>query len=278
MITLLALAGGTGCQQETQQPKTGSLLPQPPPIVLREARLIFQRPDGIYLSSPVASSPRLITRNATYPRWLPDGTRFVFIRDNRVMQHDTGNGTERELARDDLIQAVAVNPSSGDILFATGNGIHRVGSATGKTERLIHGQRALELDAHGTTLVTTEKIPLRGFGIKRYALADTAGDAAGGTLLGRGCSASLSPDGTLATLNLDGHRELAILDVKEGRIRQTIPAPTGIQLDNQYWSNHPDWIAAVSHGGDILLQRVSDAACWQLTTTGDTDRPDLFVP
>jgi len=273
LITLLALAGGTGCQRETQ-PAGGDLVPSPPPKVLRRARLLFQRPDGIYLVNPVDSPPRRVTPHATYPRWLPDGVRFVFIRDNRVMLHDTTDGTENELAREEQIRAVAINTPSGDILFAAGNGIHRIGQATGKTEQLIHGNLAYELDAHGTILVTTEKLPLRGFVVKRYALLNT-GD---GTLLGRGCSASLSPDGTLATLNLDRHRELAILDVHAGSTRQTIPAPAGMQLDNQYWSNHPDWIAAVSHGGDILLQRVSDAACWQLTTTGDSDRPDLFIP
>ncbi len=274
LATLLAITGGTGCQRETRQPTAGSLAPPPLPKVLREARLLFQRPDGIYLATPADSSPRRVTPDATYPRWLPDGLRLVFIRDNRIMLHEIADGAERELTRGNHIRAVTVNRGNGDILFADASGIHRTGIETGKTEQLVSTKRAYELAAHGSVLVATETLALRGFGIRRYH----AHSPDAGTLLGRGCSASISPDGTLTTLNLDGHRELAILDVHAGSTRQTIPAPADMQLDNQYWSNHPDWIAAVSHGGDILLQRVSDAACWQLTATGDTDRPDLFIP
>jgi len=115
---------------------------------------------------------------------------------------------------------------------------------------------------------------LRGFGIKRYSLATDDESI----LLGRGCSASLSPNGTRATLNLNGHRELALLDVRTGDTLATLSAPPDTQLDNQYWSNHPDWITAVSHKGDIFLQRVTDGTCWRITRTGDADRPDLFVP
>jgi len=268
----LALLAGAGCQREAQPVATG-LQPPPPPAVLREARLLFHRPDGIYLARPFDGNERLVTPDASYPRWLPDGKRFVFIRDSRIMLHHTGDGSERELAHGQQVRAVAVNPINGNVLFAAADGVHRIDIATGGTQRLIPGKRAYELAARGNVLVVTEQLPLRGFGIRRYTLPSTSA-----TLLGRGCSASLSPDGTLATLNLDGHRELAILEIHSGAVRKTLPAPPGMQLDNQYWSGHPDWIAAVSHSGDILLQRVADAAAWQITTTGDADRPDLFIP
>ncbi len=274
VAALLALVATVGCRQDAPVPEGVIPQQQPLPGVLRDAKLLFQRPDGIYLVRPFEGNARRVTPDAIYPRWLPDGRRFVFIRADRVMLHDTVEGGEHELAQGRQLRAVAANPVNGNVLFASGTGIHRVIIGNREIQRLIPGDRTYGLDAHGNLLMATEKAPLRGFGIVRYTLPATGE----GTLLGRGCSASLSPDGTLTTLNLHGHRQLAILDVHSGTVRKTLHAPEGKQLDNHAWSNHPDWIATVSHGGDILLQRVSDEACWQITSTGDADRPDLFIP
>lgn len=273
LVVVLTMIITVGCREETALPES-SLPPPPPPNSLRGSRLLYQRPGGIYLARPFEGGTRRVTSDAIYPRWLPDGRRFVFIRENRIMLHDTGDGSEHELARGEQIRAVAVNHANGGILFAAGNGIHRFTIGNSETEQLISGDRAYGLGAHENLLIATEKTPLRGFGIVRYALSDIGE----GTLLGRGCSASLSPDGTLTTLNLHGHRELALVDVHTGTVRKILHAPEGKRLDNHAWSNHADWIATVSHGGDVLLQRVADAACWQITTTGDANRPDLFIP
>jgi hypothetical protein len=52
-----------------------------------------------------------------------------------------------------------------------------------------------------------------------------------------------------------------------------------LRLDNQQWSNRPEWIMTVREGPrrDILAQRVADGRVWRLTDDGDADRPDLFV-
>jgi len=271
ILPLVALGMISGCRRDSPSALETD---QPPPASLRQARLLFQRPDGIYLAKPSDGHTVRVTINAAYPRWFPDGRRFVFIRQDRVMLHDTTDASERELAHSSQIRALAVNRANGDVFLATANGTYRIAPGSGNTEPVPVGGPAYELSACGPVLITTERLPLRGFGIKRYSLATDDESI----LLGRGCSASLSPNGTRATLNLNGHRELALLDVRTGDTLATLSAPPDTQLDNQYWSNHPDWITAVSHKGDIFLQRVTDGTCWRITRTGDADRPDLFVP
>ncbi len=269
---------GIGCRPaekpEAATPSSLAIALSAPPE-LAAARLLYQRPDGIYLADPATASGRLIIPGGRYPRWFRDGRRFAFLRGQQILLADTGTlPAELLLATAKEPAAVAVRPDGQAVLFIEGDTIRQVELDTGAGTTLLAGFAFRELAAgNHHRIVATVKVPLRGFRMMQFDLPDRKA-----TLLGNGCSASLSPDGSTATLNLDGHRQLALLDLQTGAIRQHLPAPAPHQFDNQSWSNHTNWIAAVCHQGNVMLQRVSDHAAWQLTTTGDVDRPDLFIP
>jgi hypothetical protein len=267
--------GVSSCRNEHKLPEGSAILDTAPPADLQASRLLFQRPDGIYLLIPFANKqPKRVTDGGTYPRWFPDGVRFSYIRDGHVYIHNLRDATDIKIATDPNTRAVAINPVSEDVFFSSNSGVYRVKRGHSDAERLLSGDHVYGLSVHANTLMTTEKATLRGFGIVRRHL--TFPERA--KRIGDGCSASISPDGKRTTLNLHGHRKLAILNIASGHQTRTLTAPPGEQFDNHAWSNHTNWIASVSHEGNVLIQRVSDSACWQVTHTGDANRPDLFIP
>ncbi len=270
-----------GCRRGEQPPSATEAGGNPfvkTPAALDRALLLYQDGEGILLSRPAAGeAPRRVAPGGRYPRWLSDGRHFVFIRGNDVLLHDLDDGSEIVLASPGKPGAVAVNAVGDDVFFIADRAVYRVRGAVAKgelprVEAVLQGADFREIAIHGDRIVTTTGIPLRGYGV--YVHEPPYGDE---RRLGKGCSAGLSPDGTLATINLDGHTELALIDVASGERRGVVPAPAGRQLDNQCWSNHPDWIAAVSHENRVYLQRVPDGAVWAVVGP-EGDRPSLFVP
>jgi len=273
-VLLVISIGCTPAEKTDAPPPPAQDTPLPAPPELQAARLLYQRPDGIYLANPATGNGRLIIPGGRYPRWFRDGRRFAFLRGQQILLADIDTlPTERLLATAKEPAGVAVRPDGRAVLFIEGDTIRQVALDTGTDTTLLSGFAFRELAAGTNAIVATVKVPLRGFRMMRFDLPD--GSA---TTLGSGCSASLSPDGTTATLNLEGHRQLALVNLQTHDTRQHLPAPAPHQLDNQYWSNHTNWIAAVCHNGNVMLQRISDHATWRTTTTRDADRPDLFVP
>jgi hypothetical protein len=58
-----------------------------------------------------------------------------------------------------------------------------------------------------------------------------------------------------------------------------VSAPAGMKFDNQYWSNHQQWIISTSEGAhhDIYVHHVPSDTAYRVTTSGDCDRGDLYV-
>lgn len=269
---LLALAAGSlgGCGPAAEPPAAAAL-----PPALQGARLLYQRPDGIHLRVLGEDRSTLLVAIGTYPRWAPDGQSFVFLRGRQVVRYAFRDGSEKIVAEADQPRALAFHPDGRRILFTDGKQIKSVPVDGGAPSVVLSGPRFYELDAaaSGDFLVATVKS--FGYRVQRFDLP--AGTA---TEIGRGCSASLSPDDRLATVNLAGHGRLALRDSRTGAERGELRAPAGYSFDNQKWANHPDWIVVVSEGDrrDVYAQRVGDGQVWRLADNGDADRPDLFVP
>lgn len=277
-IAILAFI--VGCHRGQESPSTEAIAAEPfikPPSVLDQALLLYHDNKGILLSRPASgSAPVRVTRDGRYPRWFPDGRRFVFIRGGNVVLHDLADESEIVLAAPGNPSAVAVNAVGDEVLYIADKAIYRVRDVTGtretlRVDKLLHGADFRELAMRGNRIVTTTKTQLRGYGV--YLHEPPYGD---GRRLGKGCSAGLSPDGTIATVNLRGHTKLALIDLPGGKARHVVPTPPGLALDNQCWSNHPDWITAVSHENRVYLQRVPDGAVWAVIGP-DGDRPSLFI-
>lgn len=94
-----------------------------------------------------------------------------------------------------------------------------------------------------------------------------------------GCSASISPDGSYVTVNSNSHKELLLFDRQKNRQTSSLQMIEGRTFDNQYWANNQDWIASKSDGAseNIYLHHVPSSTGFQVTFSGDGDRPDYFI-
>ena len=273
-MLLLGACGGCG-RSAARDSRAAAPVPPGAPPELAGARLLYQRPDGIYLRTLGQHQSVRLVEDAANPRWAPDGQSFAFLRGSRIMVHDLRDSSERVLAEVPRPRAVAFHPDGQKVLFTDGKSVKAVDLRGGPPIPLVTGPEFLELDVarQGDFFAATVKSAL-GYRVRRFDLP--SGKA---TEMGRGCSASVSPDGRWITVNLDGHVRLSLRDSQTGAERGGLQAPAGLRFDNQKWSNHPGWLAAVAEGKrqDVFVQRVSDSRAWRITDDGDADRPDLFV-
>jgi len=236
--------------------------------------LVFQRPVGIYSWRLGDSAPTLLARDGNYPRWAPDGRAIAFLRGNDLMVIGADGQGVRRLAAAETAKAVAWHPDGDRVLFTDGTTIKSVSIETLAVETVAAGFRFLGVDIapDGRRLVSTVK----KLGYHVYAFDLQTGRH---WKLGPGCSASLAPDGRLVTNNIGAHHELILRAWQTGALVRTLRAPEGTAHDNHFWSNHPDWIACIKEGDrtDIMLCQISANRCIQVTSTGDCDRPDLYV-
>ena len=233
----------------------------------------YQRPDGIYVKSlDGTDGPRRLAADARYPRFSPGGRSLAFVRGNDIGMVDVADGRETQLAGAGQGRAVAWHPDGKEVLFTDGDSIRAVALGTRHTRTVLEGFSFKELDMAGSRLVAT---------VTRLYLQVRAFDLETGRHweLARGCSASLDPAGERVTNNRLGHGTLALLNWADGAVAGAIPAPGPDGFDNQFWSNHPDWIVSVTEGDkqDVYLHHTSGTFLLQVTDEGDCDRPDLFL-
>ena len=268
---LLAAALSIGC--DARRPTPPAAWPLAAPAELEGAQLLYQRPDGIWLLEIGAGLPRRLAEGGRWPRWAPDGRSFAFVRGNRILLRNLDNGAERDLAGADKPRAVAFHPEGREVWFTDGARVRAVPIAGGSPRDVLSGAEFMELalSPDGRFVAATVRA-LGGYRVARFDVPSGARRD-----LERGCSAGVSADGRCITVNRGGHDRLGLLDAETGESVGEILAPPGLRLDNQQWSNHPAWIAAVIEGDrqEVVLQRVSDGSVWRVTDTGDADRPDL---
>lgn len=250
-------------------------LPLDAPAELANARLIYQRSDGIYLRTPGARSAKKLVGNGTHPRWSPDGDSFAFIRGQQVMLYDGDTKKERAVATAKKLRAVAFHPNGKEIWFIDGETIGSVRLDGGAVTERLRGSdfRELDIAIDGSFLAVTVK-RLVGYRVEIFPLP-----SGNENVVARGCSASISPDGKYVTVNTGDHTKLSLRDRASGKEWQSIHAPDSIKLDDQHWSNHPAWIVSTSEGAQrsVFVHRVDDGKSWRITPESDCRRPDLFI-
>lgn len=263
-----------GCGQR-RAPLPGTALLLEAPTELRGARLLFQRPDGVWFLELGKPAAERVAEGGRWPRWSPDGRAFAFVRGNSIFLRDAATGAERELAAARKPRAVAFHPQGNEVWYTDGARVMAVSVNGGAPREALTGAEFMELalSPDGRFAVATVRA-LGGYRVARFDLP--AGERRD---IARGCSAGVSADGRLITVNRGGHDRLDLFDAESGAFSRELLAPPDVRLDNQQWSNHPDWMAAVIEGErqDIVIQRVSDGRVWRVTDVGDADRPDLWV-
>ncbi len=240
-------------------------------------KIVYQRPDGIYTINLQDGKPVRIVPYGAYPRWSPDGKRIVFVHGNKIMLTDEDGKYVAKIATADKARAVGFTSEGKTILFSDGNYLKKVDLGTAMVSTLIENNEFREFDISKSAmrLVATVRT---FFGVKVYAF-----DLSSGTerIVSNGCSASLSPDGLFITVNDKSHTKLFLYQWQNMQRAGFVSAPEGLKFDNQFWSNHIDWIVSTSEGKgtshDIYLHYVPSNTSFRVTSTGDCDRADLFV-
>jgi dipeptidyl aminopeptidase/acylaminoacyl peptidase len=236
-------------------------------------KVVYQRGSDIYVQA-IGGKPSLLQRGASHPRWSPDGRTVAVVGERRILLIDVESGDSRSVAEVRSPRTVAWHPSGRFVYFSDGDKVREVDIVSGRDRSVISGHKMLELDVgpDGRTLVGTRQ----RFGYSIMVFDIESGDVRS---LESGCSASISPDGTLITNLLDGHQRLALLATSDGSRQRILEAPAGITYDNQFWTNHPDWIAGETEGSttDIVLINARDGHVRQITEVGDASRADVYL-
>jgi len=200
----------------------------------------------------------------------------VFMRGQQVMLYEFASKKSRALTEGNKLRAVAFHPRGDEIWFISGKSIQAVNITDGKTRTVLNDLDAYELDIarDGSFFAATVK-RLIGYRVEVFALPSGKNIE-----IGRGCSASISPDMRYVTVNTGDHTQLSLRNRANGREWKPIIAPPGLKLDNQTWSNNQEWIVSITEGEKqyVMAHRVSDGKTWRITPDSDCDRPDLFIP
>lgn len=236
--------------------------------------VVYECGEGICKTVLETGEEVLLVPRGTYPRWSPDGRYVAFLRDGGVMRIRADGGGEELLARTGSPRAVNYHPGGDEIIFTDGREVKSVSLESGEVRSLLQGREFMEIDVSpaGDRLIAT--VRERGFRIVAFRLPQGTTRS-----LVDGCSASLSPDGDLFTSLDRSHTRLSIRSFSEGTVQTVLPAPRGLKFDNQFWSNHPDWLASRSEGREenIFVHQVSTGASVKITSSGAADRPDLYL-
>lgn len=246
-------------------------------LTRKGAKIVYQCRHGICKKEIGETKPTQLANNGTYPRWSPDGRWIAFVNANAIMRMDSEGNNSQVMVKASTPRAVAWSPNGQKVLFTDGKTVREVHIKTLAVETLVAGSRFLEIDiANSFTnriLAATVKT-LFSFEVKIFNLKTGENRT-----IASGCSASLSPDGRIVTVNANDHQQLNLYWVHSGALKGRITAPHQLQFDNQFWSNSKDWIMSKSEGkrADIFIHRVSTDQALQVTFSGVCDRPDLYV-
>ncbi len=238
-------------------------------------KIVYQRPDGIYLIKVGEKSPQHLLNYGTNPRWSPNGKQIAFVHGNAIFILAIKDGTVKQLATAGKAKALCFFPDGKSVIFTDDKLLRQVDIKSRKIKTLLQGEQFYEVDIakDGKRLTATVR-GLTGFKVRIYDLQSSSNHT-----VSRGCSASISPDGSKVTVNGKKHRILYIYDWNRLKKVGQTHAPAGKRFDNQLWSNNPQWLVSTTEGKrrDIFLHHIDSDSSFQITTSGDCDRGDLYV-
>jgi hypothetical protein len=240
-------------------------------------KVVFERPDGIYIQELGTTQAKMLLNGGRYPRWSPDGTRVASIQGNMLVVTRISDKSNQRLIRINKPRALAWYPDGSALLYSDGRALKKVNLDTGSSAVLASSGPYFELDigASGDLILATTKGKVGiGWQVRGIDLREN-----NEWKVAPGCSASLSPDGRYATNLLSSHQILQFHDVELREFVGQISAPGGLKFDNHFWSNHPDWIASESEGKsrDIYAHNIHSDIAYRITSTGDAGRPDIYI-
>ena len=237
-------------------------------------KVVYQQTGGVYIRKLERDAqPRFIARGSR-PRWSPDGTRVSYISGNRIMLISEGGGKPELLVKGVKARALAFSPDGRSLFYTDGTSLKNVKIKGHEVTTVVEGYRLLEVDAAGDPVRIAATVRKR-FGYSVFAFDLQTGKH---RVVATGCSASLSPEGEVVTVNGKRHRFLNLHDWNSLRRVGRIAAPAGEKFDNQLWSNNPHWLVSVSEkSGDLYIHQIQEKRAYRLTWTGGCDRPDLFI-
>ncbi len=259
------------------QVKNSEVLPTETTAILGKlsAKIVYQRPDGLYVMQIGDSRPQRITDHGSHPRWSPDGNQITYVHDNTIMLITDAEHHPIRLATVEKAKAVVFEPDGKSIIFTNAQKLQKVEISNGKVTTLLENKKIKEIDT--SSAINRLAMTIRsGFGFSVMTL-DTVSNKL--RKVAKGCSASLSPDGNVVTVNNKDHTRLQMYNWKTLQKVGHISSPPGLKFDNQFWSNHPQWLVSTSEGqtNDIFIHHLTSDSSFQLTSTGDCDRADLYV-
>ena len=238
-------------------------------------RIVYQRNDGIYILDLKTNEGKRLVSFGSYPRWSPDGRYIAFVHNNNIMMTDVTGLENKILATAQRARAVCFAPDGKAVFYTDGKKLQRVELQSKKITTILKDDELREIDIsnNGKMMTATVRTPL-GLRVRVFDLVSGAVQT-----VARGCSASLSPDSTLVTVNGQSHDKLYLFKLETLEKSGYVSSPYGMKFDNQYWSNDAQWIVSTSEGNhrDIYIHHVPSDSSFQLTETGDSDRADLFV-
>ncbi|MEA2114215.1 MAG: flippase-like domain-containing protein [Thermodesulfobacteriota bacterium] len=237
-------------------------------------KFVYEWKGGIYIGKIGISDTRRIAALGTYPRWSPDGRFIAYVENNRIMLVAEQGGTAVVLTTADRARALCFSPDGRSVFFTEGTRLRNVTIRDHTVTTLLDGYELLEIDARGIPVRLAATVRKRfGYEVYAFDLKQRKSRA-----VAKGCSASLSPDGGLITVNGKDHRLLHLYDWSSLQPAGRIHAPAGHKFDNQFWSNNSDWLISVSEqSGNLFIHQVSEDRSFGVTRTGGCDRPDLFI-
>jgi len=245
------------------------------PIDKLSGKIVYQTTDGIYEITVGEKIAHRLIDYGVNPRWSPDGQQIAFIHGNAIMLFSKKTGEIKRLAMAGKARSLCFYPDGKSVIFTDNKHLRLVTIANNKTTTLLTGGPFYEIDMADkmNRLAATVKT-FTGYRVRIFDLQNNSERT-----VSKGCSASLSPDGNMVTVNSQNHHVLSLFNWKNLKEVAQIHAPSGMQFDNQLWSNNPEWLSSTSEGeiNNIYLHHLPSDTSYQISTSGDCDRADLYV-